>query len=88
MNRFFKPALTLLLELKLGDCPISRRLDPIVTFLTRHCKALKQHLYPECFQILIQILWKLILQVFVYCDHIILYLVCVCVCIVTILYCI
>ena len=63
MNRFFKPALSLLLELKLGNCPISRRLEPLATFLSRHCTALKRYLYPSCFAQLMKFLWTYILEV-------------------------
>ncbi len=75
MNRFFKPALSLLLDLKLGNCPIDRRLDPLKTFLTRHCTALKKYLYPECFNKLVNCLWCYILEVcrshahFDVCSH-------------------
>ncbi|XP_019857507.1 PREDICTED: uncharacterized protein LOC109585810 isoform X2 [Amphimedon queenslandica] len=62
MNKFFKPALTLLLDLKLGDCPINRRLNSLVEFLTRHMRALSKHLYPKCYSSLIDLLWQTILQ--------------------------
>ena len=63
MNKFFKPALSLLLELRLGDCSIDKRLRPLVTFLGRHRTALKRYIYPECFSKIILLLWKHILQV-------------------------
>ena len=63
MNRFFKPALSLLLDLKLGGCPIDRRLDPLTTFLSRHFTALKKYLYPKCYQQLVDFLWGYILEV-------------------------
>lgn len=63
MNTFFKPALSLLLELNLGDTGIERRLHPLVTFLTRHRAALRKYIYPECFTTLMNYLWSYILQV-------------------------
>jgi hypothetical protein len=63
INRFFRPALSFLLKLKLKQCPIERRLDPIVTFLHRHITALRSHLYPQCFDMLLELLWKSILKV-------------------------
>lgn len=63
MNKFFKPALSLLLELKLGDCSIERRLDPIITFLKRHFKALEKYLYFDCFKQLMNYLWTFVLEV-------------------------
>ena len=63
MNKFFKPALSLLLELKLGECGIERRLHPLITFLTRHRSALQKYIYPECFHTLMNYLWNCILQV-------------------------
>ena len=63
MNTFFKPALSLLLELNLGDTGIERRLHPLITFLTRHRAALRKYIYPECFATLMNYLWSYILQV-------------------------
>ncbi|CAI8010058.1 hypothetical protein GBAR_LOCUS6673 [Geodia barretti] len=62
MNTFFKPALSLLLELNLGDTGIERRLHPLITFLTRHRAALRKYIYPECFATLMNYLWSYILQ--------------------------
>lgn len=63
MNKFFKPALSLLLELKLGDCSIEKRLYPLITFLARHRSALQKYIYPECFSTVMQYMWSCILQV-------------------------
>ena len=63
MNTFFKPALSLLLELNLGDTGIERRLHPLITFLTRHRAALRKYIYTECFAMLMNYLWSYILQV-------------------------
>lgn len=63
MNKFFKPALSLLLELRLGESGIERRLHPLITFLTRHRSALQKYVYPECFHTLMNYLWGFILQV-------------------------
>ena len=63
MNKFFKPALSLLLELKLGECSIEKRLCPLVTFLSRHRHALQKYIYPDCFSRIMQFLWEYILQV-------------------------
>ena len=76
MNKFFKPALSLLLDLKLIDYPIDKRLLPLLTFLERHRLALKKYLYPECFNVAMEYLWGYILQVswsqplcLLSCDH-------------------
>ena len=63
MNKFFKPALSLLLELKLEDCSIQKRLCPLITFLARHRSALQKYIYPECFSTVMQHMWGYILQV-------------------------
>ena len=63
MNTFFKPALSLLLELNLGEAGIERRLHPLITFLTRHRSALRKYIYPKCFHALMNYLWGYILQV-------------------------
>ena len=63
MNKFFKPALSLLLDLKLIDYPIDKRLLPLLTFLERHRLALQKYLYPECFSVAMEYLWGYILQV-------------------------
>ena len=63
MNKFFKPALSLLLELKLGECSIEKRLYPLTTFLTRHRSALQKYIYPECFATTMKFMWDYILQV-------------------------
>ena len=63
MNKFFKPALSLLLELKLEDCSIQKRLCPLITFLARHRSALQKYIYPECFSTVMQYMWGYILQV-------------------------
>lgn len=62
MNMFFKPALSLLLELKLIDYPIDKRLLPLLTFLERHRLALQKYLYPACFSVTMEYLWEYILQ--------------------------
>lgn len=63
MNNFFKPALSLLLELKLVDYPLDKRLLPLVTFLERHRLALAKYLYPATFIVTMELLWGCILQV-------------------------
>ena len=63
MNKFFKPALSLLLELKLEECSIEKRLYPLTTFLTRHRSALQKYIYPECFATTMKYMWDYILQV-------------------------
>jgi len=63
MNKFFKPALSLLLELKLGECSIEKRLYPLTTFLTRHRSALQKYIYPECFATTMKFMLDYILQV-------------------------
>ena len=84
MNKFFKPALSLLLELKLGECGIERRLHPLITFLTRHRSALQKYIYPECFHTLMNYLWNYIVQVciyymYIYCTRSLHLWLCVCV---------
>lgn len=79
MNKFFRPALSLLLELKLGECSIERRLHPLITFLTRHRSALQKYIYPKCFHSLMNYLWSCILQVYFTCLHVHMYIsMCVC----------
>ena len=63
MNKFFKPALSLLLDLRLKDCKIDKRLYPLITFLSRHRNALRKYIYPECFNTIMQYLWECIIQV-------------------------
>ena len=63
MNRFFQPALSLLLDLRLPNCNISRRLDPVTSFLQRHRHSLKKYLYPQCFDTLMGMFWAQILKV-------------------------
>ena len=63
MNNFFRPALSQLLELKLGDCTIEKRLSPLVTFLDRHRYALQKYIYPDCYSKVMEYLWGYILQV-------------------------
>ena len=61
-NKFFQPALSLLLKLKLSK-PIARRLDPVVTYLSRHKAAFRRYIYPKCFQELMGHIWTKIVQV-------------------------
>ena len=63
LNKFFKPALSLLLELKLVNYPLDKRLLPLITFLERHRLALKKYLYPASFNTTMELLWECILQV-------------------------
>ncbi len=63
MNKFFKPALSLLLDLRLAACRIEKRLNPLVTFLDRHRTALRKYVYPECFDTIMKYLWECIVQV-------------------------
>jgi len=63
MNRLIEPGLSLLLELQLPSYTLEKRMAPLSVWLIRHRDALNDHLYPECFQELMQCLWELILQV-------------------------
>jgi hypothetical protein len=62
MNKFFRPALSLLLDLKLGECSIEKRLYPLITFLARHRSALQKYIYPECFNTTMEFMWDCIIQ--------------------------
>ena len=63
MNNFFGPALSLLMDLKLRDCSIEKRLRPLMTFLKRHRTALQKYIYKECFDTIMEYLWEYILKV-------------------------
>lgn len=63
MNQLIKPALSLLLEFQLPHYSLDQRMAPLSVWLVRHRDALSNHLYPDCFQELMQCLWDFILQV-------------------------
>ena len=63
MNKFCKRALSELLGLKLGSCPIEKRLKPVVDYLDRHRVALHKYVYPECYKQIMENLWDYLLQV-------------------------
>ena len=62
MNKFCKYALSELLRLKLGDCPIEKRLVPMVDYLDRHRMALQKYVYPDCFSAIMKFMWECLLQ--------------------------
>lgn len=63
MNKFCRVALYELLGLRLNDCPIEKRLQPVVDYLDRHRVALQKYVYPECFSAIMENVWECLLQV-------------------------
>ena len=63
MNKFCKVALSELLGLRLADCPIEKRLEPLMDYLERHRVALQKYVYPDCFSAIMEHVWECLLQV-------------------------
>ena len=79
MNQFIKPAISVLLGLKLPNGTVEKRFAPLLSFVGRHCAAFEKCLYPECFGAVLQCLWKLLVKVC--CWPLCIVCMCVCMCV-------
>ena len=77
MNQFIKPAISLLLGLKLPNGTVEKRFAPLLSFVSRHCVAFEKYLYPDCLGNVLQCLWRLLVKV----CHCVCVSLCVCPCV-------
>ena len=66
VNQMLSQALEVLLQLDMGSYSIADRLHPLTACIHNHLVATSSWLYPQCFQVFCQELWRCIVKVRLY----------------------
>ena len=70
MNQFIRPAISVLLGLKLTNGTVEKRFAPLLSFVGRHCVAFEKYLYPQGFGDVLLCLWNLLVKVCCLSAHV------------------